>query len=222
MIIECKDICKFYGKVQVLRDLNFSADKGNIVSIVGASGAGKTTLLQILGTILKPDGGSVLINGTDVFALSSNELAEFRNRKIGFVFQAFNLLPHLNLLEQVMVPMYYAGITGNKAKNKAMEALDRVGLSSKWHRHATQISGGEMQRVAIARAIVMDPGLLLADEPTGNLDTATSDQVMDIFQELNKSGSTVVLVTHEMDVAYRAKRIVHLKDGLIEYEESKA
>jgi len=125
-------------------------------------------------------------------------------------------------LEQVMVPMYYAGITGNKAKNKAMEALDRVGLSSKWHRHATQISGGEMQRVAIARAIVMDPGLLLADEPTGNLDTATSDQVMDIFQELNKSGSTVVLVTHEMDVAYRAKRIVHLKDGLIEYEESKA
>jgi len=118
--------------------------------------------------------------------------------------------------------MYYAGITGNKAKNKAMEALDRVGLSSKWHRHATQISGGEMQRVAIARAIVMDPGLLLADEPTGNLDTATSDQVMDIFQELNKSGSTVVLVTHEIDVASRAKRIVHLKDGLIEYEESKA
>jgi len=224
--IQLKGVRKIYGKgeaaFEALKGIDLEVQKGEYIAITGRSGSGKSTLMHVIGCLDSLTDGKYYLEGQDVSKLSDDDLARIRNRKIGFVFQAFNLLPHLNLLEQVMVPMYYAGITGNKAKNKAMEALDRVGLSSKWHRHATQISGGEMQRVAIARAIVMDPGLLLADEPTGNLDTATSDQVMDIFQELNKSGSTVVLVTHEIDVASRAKRIVHLKDGLIEYEESKA
>ena len=221
--IQLEGVRKVYGKgeaaFEALKGIDLEVRKGEYIAITGRSGSGKSTLMHIIGCLDSLTYGKYYLEGEDVSRLSDDDLARIRNRRIGFVFQAFNLLPHLNLLEQVMVPMYYAGITGNKAKKKAMDALDRVGLSSKWHRHITQISGGEMQRVAIARAIVMEPGLLLADEPTGNLDTATSDQVMDIFEELNKSGSTVVLVTHEMDVASRAQRIVHLKDGLIDYEE---
>jgi len=223
--IQLKGVRKVYGKgeaaFEALKGIDLEVRKGEYIAITGRSGSGKSTLMHIIGCLDALTDGKYYLEGEDVSRLSDDDLARIRNRRIGFVFQAFNLLPHLNLLEQVMVPMYYAGITGNKAKKKAMDALDRVGLSSKWHRHITQISGGEMQRVAIARAIVMEPGLLLADEPTGNLDTATSDQVMDIFEELNNSGSTVVLVTHEMDVASRAQRIVHLKDGLIDYEESR-
>jgi len=223
--IQLEGVRKVYGKgeaaFEALKGIDLEVRKGEYIAITGRSGSGKSTLMHIIGCLDALTDGKYYLEGEDVSRLSDDDLARIRNRRIGFVFQAFNLLPHLNLLEQVMVPMYYAGITGNKAKKKAMDALDRVGLSSKWHRHITQISGGEMQRVAIARAIVMEPGLLLADEPTGNLDTATSDQVMDIFEELNNSGSTVVLVTHEMDVASRAQRIVHLKDGLIDYEESR-
>ena len=221
MIIECKDICKFYGKVQVLRDLNFSADKGNIVSIVGASGAGKTTLLQILGTILKPDGGSVLINGTDVFALSSNELAEFRNRKIGFVFQFHHLLPEFTAAENVMMPalILKSEHTGNalgtrEIKERALSLLAELGLSGKESSRPSEMSGGEQQRVAIARALMNNPDIIFADEPSGNLDSKTKKELHDLFFKLRDAhGQTIIIVTHDASMADRSDKILEIKDG---------
>ena len=214
MIIECKDICKSYGKVQVLRGLNFSADKGNIVSIVGASGAGKTTLLQILGTILKPDGGSVLIDGTDVFALSSNELAEFRNRKIGFVFQFHHLLPEFSAVENVIIPAMIAKESASKARTRAAEMLTSLGLGERLNHKPSELSGGEQQRVAIARALMNNPSVILADEPSGNLDTVTKKEIHKLFFDLrDKFGQTIIIVTHDRDLASMSDRILEMKDG---------
>jgi lipoprotein-releasing system ATP-binding protein len=221
MIIECKDICKSYGKVRVLRDLNFSADKGNIVSIVGASGAGKTTLLQILGTILKPDGGNVLIDGTDVFALSSNELAEFRNRKIGFVFQFHHLLPEFTAAENVMMPalIFKSEHAGNalntrEIKKHALSLLAELGLSGKENSRPSEMSGGEQQRVAIARALMNNPDIIFADEPSGNLDSKTKQELHDLFFKLRDShGQTIIIVTHDASMADRSDKILEIKDG---------
>jgi len=221
MIIECKDICKSYGKVQVLRGLNFSADKGNIVSIVGASGAGKTTLLQILGTILKPDGGSVLIDGTDVFALSSNELAEFRNRKIGFVFQFHHLLPEFTAAENVMMPALILksehtgnALTTKEIKEHALSLLAELGLSGKENSRPSEMSGGEQQRVAIARALMNNPDIIFADEPSGNLDSKTKQELHDLFFKLRDShGQTIIIVTHDASMADRSDKILEIKDG---------
>ena len=221
MIIECKDICKSYGKVQVLRGLNFSADKGNIVSIVGASGAGKTTLLQILGTILKPDGGSVLIDGTDVFALSSNELAEFRNRKIGFVFQFHHLLPEFTAVENVMMPALilkseHSGksLSSKAIKVRALSLLAELGLSGKENSRPSEMSGGEQQRVAIARALMNNPDIIFADEPSGNLDSKTKQELHDLFFKLRDThGQTIIIVTHDASMADRSDKILEIKDG---------
>jgi lipoprotein-releasing system ATP-binding protein len=221
MIIECKDICKSYGKVQVLRGLNFSADKGNIVSIVGASGAGKTTLLQILGTILKPDGGHVLIDGTDVFALSSNELAEFRNRKIGFVFQFHHLLPEFTAMENVMMPALILksehaanALNTREIKARASSLLAELGLSGKENSRPSEMSGGEQQRVAIARALMNNPDIIFADEPSGNLDSKTKQELHDLFFKLRDThGQTIIIVTHDTSMAERSDKILEIKDG---------
>ncbi|NPV88978.1 ABC transporter ATP-binding protein [Coprothermobacteraceae bacterium] len=221
-LIELEMATKVYGSGEsafvALRGVNLQIHRGEFVAITGRSGSGKSTLMHILGCLDTLTSGIYRLEGVDVAQLSDDHLAGIRNRRIGFVFQAFNLLPHLNVLEQVMVPLHYAGIFGEKAREMAMAALQQVGLDHKWNRKVTQISGGEMQRVAIARAIVLEPDLLLADEPTGNLDTTTSEEVLAIFDKLNAEGSTIVLVTHEHDVAAHAKRVIHLRDGQVESE----
>ncbi|MCI1719922.1 MAG: ABC transporter ATP-binding protein [Bacteroidales bacterium] len=228
-MIECKNICKSYGKIQVLRGLNFSADKGNIVSIVGASGAGKTTLLQILGTILAPDSGQVLIDGTDVFALSSNELAEFRNKKIGFVFQFHHLLPEFTAVENVMMPalILKSEHNGNamsykEIKSKAISILAELGLAGKEDSRPSEMSGGEQQRVAIARALMNDPDIIFADEPSGNLDSKTKQELHDLFFKLRDAhGQTIIIVTHDMSMAERSDKILEIKDGqFVEQQEA--
>lgn len=221
MLIECRNICKSYGKIQVLRDLNFSADKGNIVSIVGASGAGKTTLLQILGTILVPDAGKVLIDGTDVFALSSNKLADFRNQKIGFVFQFHHLLPEFTAAENVMMPALILKSEHNgkhlgdkEIRARALSLLSELGLDGKAGSRPSEMSGGEQQRVAIARALMNNPDIIFADEPSGNLDSKTKQELHDLFFRLRDAyGQTIIIVTHDASMAERSDKILEIKDG---------
>ncbi|MEW9082135.1 ABC transporter ATP-binding protein [Caldanaerobacter subterraneus] len=218
-MVELERIKKVYslGKVQVeaLKGVSLKIDKGEYVAIVGPSGSGKSTLMNIIGLLDRPTAGSYKLNGVEVSTLSDDQLAYLRNRQIGFVFQSFNLLHRLNALANVELPMLYAKIPSRERRERALKALEIVGLSDRIYHKPNELSGGQQQRVAIARAIVMNPSFLLADEPTGNLDTASSIEIMKIFHQLNEAGTTIIMVTHEQDIANHAKRIVRLRDGLI-------
>jgi putative ABC transport system ATP-binding protein len=216
-LIEVRDLTKTYknGSLEVPALLGVTLDiqHGEFVAIMGPSGSGKSTFMNILGCLDRPTGGNYMLEGEDVARLSDNRLAEIRNRKFGFVFQSFNLIPRTTAQQNVELPMMYAGV-GNRSE-KAKWALTRVGLADRTHHKPNELSGGQQQRVAIARALVNDPVVLMADEPTGALDTRTSVEIMDIFQELNREGRTVVMVTHEQDIAQHATRIIRFKDGIV-------
>lgn len=219
-LIRLENVHKIYhlGEVQVhaLRGVSLEIDRGEFVAVMGASGSGKSTLMNILGCLDRPTRGSYFLDGTDVSALSKVELAKIRNQKIGFVFQQFNLLPRTSALENVELPTIYAGVPSEERHQRAIQALERVGLADRAHHYPSQLSGGQQQRVAIARALVNRPSILLADEPTGNLDSRTSVEIMDILQHLNEQeGLTVVIVTHEHDIAQYAKRVLEFRDGKI-------
>ncbi|MDV3425991.1 MAG: ABC transporter ATP-binding protein [Bacillota bacterium] len=218
-MIEVKNIIKRYvtGEIDftALNNINLKVEKGEFTSIMGPSGSGKSTMMNILGCLDRMDSGTYILNEKDVSRLDDKELAYIRNKEIGFVFQAFNLLPRMTVLENVELPMTYAGITKKERRDKALSALDKVGLSDRIKHRPNEISGGQKQRVAIARAIVNNPAVIMADEPTGNLDTKSSIEIMKIFQNLNNEGATIIMVTHETDIAEYSKRIVRFKDGQI-------
>ena len=205
--------------VPVLKGISLSILKNEYVALMGPSGSGKSTLMNILGCLDSPTGGNYILNGKDVSKMLDDDLAEVRNIEIGFVFQQFNLLPRLSAAENVALPLIYAGINKKDRIERAMEALKKVGLADRSHHKSNELSGGQIQRVAIARALVNNPSLLLADEPTGNLDSKTSVEVMEIFGKIQEAGNTVVLVTHEEDIASYAHRVVRLKDGLVESDK---
>jgi len=219
VIIKVENLSKAYntGKIQVeaLKNVNLAIEKNEYVAVMGASGSGKSTLLNILGCLDRLTSGKYILDNMDVSTLDDNELAVIRNKKIGFVFQAFNLLPRLTALSNVELPMVYAGIPKSERRRKARYALERVGLEDRMHHRPNELSGGQKQRVAIARALVNDPAILLADEPTGNLDTRSSEEIMDIFETLNNDGVTIVMVTHERDIAQHTRRAVVFRDGEI-------
>lgn len=198
-----------------LYDVSFEIKKGEFVAIMGPSGSGKSTLMHILGALDLPTSGTYTLDGQTVSSLSEDELADMRNQKIGFIFQAFNLLPRTTALKNVMLPMMYAGIPKEERIQKAQHFLEMVGLKDRMHHTSNQISGGQQQRVAIARGLAMNPAILLADEPTGNIATAQADEIMKIFENLNDKGHTIVMITHEPDIAHHAKRIIILRDGKI-------
>lgn len=214
MIIEARNIVKNFGTLQVLKGIDFTAEKGEVVSIMGASGAGKSTLLQILGTLSTPDAGSLVIDGTDVLRLSSRELSAFRNRSIGFVFQFHHLLPEFTALENVMIPALIAGRSDKDARAEALELLEMMGLKERTTHKPAELSGGEQQRVAIARALMNHPSVLFADEPSGNLDTRTKEEIHNLFFSLRyKLGQTIIIVTHDPDLAKMCDRSLYMRDG---------
>lgn len=219
-IIEVKHIAKKYvmGEevIHALRDVSFSVLKNEYLALMGPSGSGKSTLMNMLGCLDSPTSGSYVLNGTEVAQMSDNELAEVRNKEIGFVFQTFNLLPRASTLENVALPLVYAGFSKQEREERAAFVLNQVGLGNRMKHKPNELSGGQRQRVAIARALVNNPAIILADEPTGNLDSKTSVEIMGLFEEIHAKGNTVILVTHEEDIALHAHRIVKLKDGLIE------
>jgi putative ABC transport system ATP-binding protein len=221
LLIDLKDIIKTYhmGKVDVpaLSGVTLKMGHGEMVAIIGASGSGKSTLMNIIGCLDKPTSGQYLLEGIDIRRLNDNRLAELRNKKIGFVFQQYNLLPRFSALSNVELPMIYSGVL--QRGKRAKEALERVGLGQRLNHKPTEMSGGEQQRVAIARALINNPSLILADEPTGNLDTVASADIMGIFHQLNRDGMTLVLVTHETDIARQARRIIRISDGKIISDE---
>jgi putative ABC transport system ATP-binding protein len=221
-IIRLEHIDKTYGAgdtiVHALQDVNLVVESGEYCAIMGPSGSGKSTAMNVIGCLDRPTSGSYYLDGLEVAQIGDSELAHIRNRKLGFVFQQFHLLPQLSAMENVMLPMVYAGIPANERRERAAEALTRVGLANRLNNKPTQLSGGQQQRVAIARAIVNRPVLLLADEPTGALDSHTTQEVLHIFGELNASGITVVMVTHEPEVARQTKRIVWFRDGQVMYD----
>ena len=223
MLIDIRSLCKVYrmGDVEVhaLRGVSFTAEKGELIAIMGPSGSGKSTLMDILGCLSKPSDGEYYLEGEEVGKLSDNRLAEIRNRKIGFVFQSFNLLPRTTALHNVELPLIYGGIRRKERRIRSQEALDAVGLGDRVHHKSNELSGGQIQRIAIARALVNHPSMIFADEPTGNLDTTTSKDIMAIFQRLNDEGNTIIMVTHEPEIAEYAQRVIHIRDGLIEKDE---
>jgi putative ABC transport system ATP-binding protein len=218
-LLELKNVTKTYStggvEYQALRGISFSVEEGEMIAIIGPSGSGKSTTMHILGALDKPSTGTYLINNQDVSTFDDNELAEVRGREIGFVFQAFNLLPRTTVLANVCLPLLYQNVKKRERETRAVEALKAVGLENKMQNKSNQISGGQIQRVAIARALVTKPSIILADEPTGNLDSKTSVEVMNIFKEMNRQGKTILVITHEPDIAAFASRIITLKDGLI-------
>ncbi|MDT1997313.1 macrolide ABC transporter ATP-binding protein [Carnobacterium divergens] len=219
-MIDLKDIVKIYRtggeELTALKKISLHIQEGEFNAIMGPSGSGKSTMMNILGLLDRFDSGEYILNGENVTGLSDNQSAHVRNKEIGFVFQSFNLMPRMTILENVELPMVYGGIPAKERRERALKALDRVGLSDRVKHRPNEISGGQKQRVAIARAIVNNPAVLMADEPTGNLDSKTTIEIMRIFQELNAEGTTVVMVTHEPEVAIYTKRIVSFKDGEIQ------
>jgi len=223
-VIEITDIEKIYRlggeTIKALDKVTLSIKEGEFTSIMGPSGSGKSTLMNILGLLDRFDSGKYMLNGTDVSGLSDSQLARIRNKEIGFVFQSFNLMARMNVLENVMLPLDYAKVPYKERKERATEALEKVGLGNRLYHMTNEISGGQKQRVAIARAIVNRPSVLMADEPTGNLDSKTTEDIMRIFQDLNDEGTTIVMVTHEPEMAAYTKRIVHFRDGKIIEDEA--
>jgi len=221
-IIEVSHLTKIYKTTDietvVLSDVSLIINKGEFVAIMGPSGSGKSTLMHILGALDLPTSGQYFLDGQEIGRLSDDELADIRNRKIGFVFQAFNLLPRTSALDNVMVPMEYAGVLETEQESRAKELLESVGLSDRMSYPPNKLSGGQQQRVAIARALIMNPAIILADEPTGNIASSQAEEIMAIFQKSNNSGHTIIMITHESDIAEHAKRIIHLKDGKIVHD----
>ncbi|MBD3375816.1 ATP-binding cassette domain-containing protein [candidate division KSB1 bacterium] len=224
-MIEFSKITKHYQigtiTVKALDGIDVSMERNEYVAIMGPSGSGKSTLMNILGCLDTPSSGTYRLNDTDVSDMNDDELAEIRNREIGFVFQTFNLLPRATALHNVELPLIYSGTPTSKRKQQAMEALERVGLKDRMHHKPNELSGGQRQRVAIARALVNNPSIILADEPTGNLDSRTGDEIMEIFEDLHEAGNTIVLVTHEEYIAEHSNRIIRLRDGLVERDEAR-
>jgi len=222
-MIKVSKLSKIYSigevKTIALDNVSFQIDKGEYVAIMGPSGSGKSTLMHILGALDQPTSGQYILNGENVSKLDEDQLADIRNRRIGFVFQSYNLLPRTTTMQNVMLPMSYAGIEKEKRLATAKKYLEMVGLGNRLLHTTNQLSGGQQQRVAIARALVMNPSILLADEPTGNIASAQAEEIMSIFEKLNNQGHTIVMITHEPDIAKHAKRIIHIKDGRIEKDE---
>lgn len=222
-IIEVKNVSKIYQtealETVALCDISFDVMKGEFVAIMGPSGSGKSTLMHILGALDLPTSGEYVLDGAVVSHLSDDELSDIRNQKIGFIFQAFNLLPRTSSLKNVMLPMIYAGVPKAERFAKAQKYLEMVGLGHRLHHTTSQLSGGQQQRVAIARGLAMNPAILLADEPTGNIASAQAEEIMEIFQRLNDNGHTIVMITHEPDIAAHAQRIIHIKDGKLAKDE---
>lgn len=219
-VIRLEDICRIYRvgsqEVRALDGVSLSVSRNEYVAIMGPSGSGKSTLMNILGCLDSPDSGRYILNGTDVSEMDDGEMADVRNREIGFVFQSFNLLPRYNALENVALPMVYAGVPAGERRVKAAQALRSVGLEDRMDHRPNELSGGQRQRVALARALINSPSIILADEPTGNLDTHTSVEIMRLFDEIYRGGNTVIVVTHEEDIAAYAHRVIRLRDGRIE------
>ena len=218
-VVRIADVKRFYFmgtvEVQALRGINLNIEKGEFVSIMGPSGCGKSTLMHIVGCLDRPSSGHVHLDDVDVDELDDNSLAEIRNKKVGFVFQTFNLLPKLNAIENVELPLIYAGVGFEARRKKAAGLLEIVGLKDRMFHKPSELSGGQSQRVAIARSLANDPSIILADEPTGNLDSKSGEEIIRLFNELNNKGITLIMVTHDQDVANQSKRIIRLKDGLV-------
>lgn len=218
-VIDVENACKSYvmgdETLKVLNNITLKVPKGQFVAIIGPSGSGKSTFMNFIGCLDKVDSGTYILDGMDVRNLNDNELSEIRNKKIGFIFQQFNLLSKLSALENVELPLIYRGISSSERRKRAIEALKKVGLENRKNHLPTQLSGGQQQRVAIARAIVTDPEILLCDEPTGALDTKTSKEIMELIKDLNKEGRTIVMITHDLNVASQAKRQIRIKDGTL-------
>ena len=225
-LIETRDLWKTYvmgdEEIHALRGVSISIERGEYVAIMGPSGSGKSTLMNLIGCLDTPSKGSYLLNGKQVSQMNDNELARIRNEEIGFVFQTFNLLPRATALRNVELPLVYAGVTAKDRERRAKEALDKVELTSRMTHRPNELSGGQRQRVAIARALVNNPSILLADEPTGNLDSKTGQEIMALFERLHKAGNTIVLVTHEADVAAFAYRTIQIRDGKVENDFRRA
>lgn len=222
-IIQTTDLSRVYRMgsetIHALRSISIQISRGEYVAFMGPSGSGKSTLMNIVGCLDTPSSGSYILNGRDVSNMSDNELAGIRNKEIGFVFQTFNLLPRSTALENVALPLVYAGVSRSVREQRAMQLLESVGLADRARHRPNELSGGQRQRVAIARALVNNPSIILADEPTGNLDSKTSHEIMELFEKLHAKGNTIIMVTHEEDIAKYAHRIVRLRDGLIETDE---
>ncbi|GAB3224879.1 ABC transporter ATP-binding protein [Algoriphagus aestuariicola] len=222
-VIETHEINKTYKMgseiIQALKSVSITVDRGEYVAFMGPSGSGKSTLMNIIGCLDSPTSGTYILAGKDVSDMSENELAEIRNKEIGFVFQTFNLLPRASCLDNVALPLVYAGFSKAEREEKAFRALENVGLGERTKHRPNELSGGQRQRVAIARALVNNPSIILADEPTGNLDSKTSHDIMELFHELHAKGNTIIMVTHEDDIAHYAHRVIRLRDGLVETDK---